>query len=80
MPLPKYLCIDEFHCSNTNSLTRYACFLLDFENNKVIEVLKSRRKDYLINFLSKLPINERNNVRHVCIDMWPTYKDVSIMV
>lgn len=77
LPFPKYLCIDEFHCSSTNSLTRYACFFLDFDNNKVIEVLKSRRKDYLINFLSKLPIEERKNVLHVCIDMWPTYKDVA---
>lgn len=51
--LPTYLCIDEFHCSNANLLTRFSCFFLDFEHNLVIHVIKSKRKDYLANYLTK---------------------------
>ena len=77
--LPTYLCIDEFHCSNANPLTRYSCFFLDFERNLVIDVIKSRRKDYLANYLTKIPLEERQMVEHVCIDMWPTYKEISTL-
>lgn len=77
--LPEYLSIDEFHSATINSLTKYSCLFLDFETNKVVDVIKSRRKDYLQNFLTKIPKDERLRVKHVSIDMWRTYKDISLI-
>lgn len=74
--LPEILCIDEFHSSN-NPLNKYACVFLDFKKNKIVDVLKSRRKDYLQNFLTKYSIKDRNKVKHVSIDMWDTYRQMA---
>jgi len=74
--LSEIICIDEFHCSS-NPLSKYACVFLDFKENKIIEVLKSRRKDYLQNYLTKIPIEDRLKVKHVSIDMWETYRQIS---
>ena len=75
--LPKILIIDEFHYATINSLAKYSCLLLDFEKNKVIDVIKTRRKDYLQNYLTKIPLEERLRVKHVSIDMWKSYRDIS---
>ena len=75
--LPEILSIDEFHYATINSLAKYACVFLNFETNKVIDVIKSRRKDYLQNYLTKIPLEERLRVKHVSIDMWVTYRNIS---
>ena len=76
--LPEIICIDEFHCSS-NTLTKYACVFLDFKNNKIIDILKSRRKDYLQNYLTKISIENRKKVKHVSIDMWETYRQMAYL-
>ena len=36
---PTYLCIDEFHCSKANPLTRYSCFFGDLNFRGILSVL-----------------------------------------
>lgn len=73
--MPAVLSIDEIY-SKKLSKTKYCCVLFDPINRVIVDVLDSRRKDYLINYFSKLPISERNAVKYVSIDMWESYKDV----
>ncbi|VEU80054.1 ISL3 family transposase [Haploplasma axanthum] len=73
--LPKFLCIDEFHVSKRTKHP-YACLFLDFETKKIIDVLKTRHKSYLLEYLSSLKHTELDSVKVVIIDMWKPYKDV----
>lgn len=73
--LPKVLCIDEVHIKSGIKYP-YACVLLDFETNKIVDVLKTRHKDYLINYFESIKYSELKNVEIVVMDMWGTYRDV----
>ncbi|WP_026390111.1 ISL3 family transposase [Haploplasma axanthum] len=73
--LPKYLCVDEFHVSK-RSKHPYACLFLDFETKKIIDVLKTRHKSYLLEYLSSLKHTELDSVKAVIIDMLEPYRDV----
>ena len=79
LPFSEVICIDEIY---TNKLTRkkYSCIIMDFKTKQVIDVYPSRHKYDLIDKLSKVPINERKQVKYVIIDMWNTYKKVSLSV
>lgn len=74
--LPRYLCLDEVYSFKSHN-SKYVCVLLDFTTNKVIDLLPSRRKDELINYLSLIPREEREKVEIVSFDMWDTYRIVS---
>ena len=52
---------------------------MDFKNNKIINILKSRRKDYLQNYLTKISIENRKKVKHISIDMWETYRQMAYL-
>ena len=73
------ICIDEIY---TNKLTRkkYSCIIMDFKTKQVIDVYPSRHKIDLIDNLSKVPLDERKRVKYVIIDMWDTYKQVSLTI
>lgn len=76
IPLPEVICIDEIYTKHTDSNSPYSCVFSDFMNHSVIEVLSSRRKNYLHYYLSRIPRNEKENVKYVCIDMYKPYKDI----
>ena len=73
------ICIDVIY---TNKLTnkKYSCIIMDFKTKQVIDVYPSRHKIDLIDKLSKVPLDERKRVKYVIIDMWDTYKQVSLTV
>lgn len=73
--LPKSICIDEFYVGSRYRY-KYACVLLDFDTGKIIDVLPSRRKDFLIRYFSHITEKEKSAVSVVSMDMWPTYKEV----
>ena len=75
----KVICMDEIY---TNKLTskKYSCIIMNFMNRQVIDVYPSRLKYDLINYLMRVPLNEREQVKYVIIDMWETYKQVSLDV
>ena len=67
--LPKVLCIDEVHIKS-NIKYPYACVLFDFHNSKIIDVLKTRRKEYLTRYFERFSIAELDNVEYVVMDLW----------
>ena len=73
------ICIDEIY---TNKLTskKYSCVIMDFKTKQVIDIYPSRLKFDLINNFMRVPLNERKQVKYVIIDMWETYKQVSLDV
>jgi transposase len=72
--LPEIISIDEFYKSK-GSKFKYACILYDFMNKKVIDVLTTRHKRYLIDCFSRIPKYERENVKYFIIDMWEPYRE-----
>lgn len=77
--LPEYICIDEVYGFKSEK-SNYVCVLVDFSNNKVIDLLPSRRKYDLINYFTLIPREERERVKIVSSDMWETYRIVSKLV
>ena len=75
LKLSRILCIDEFHFS-TNDEMKYCCILSDFETGKIIDILKSRQLNYLIEYFSKIPENELKSVDFFVSDMYDAYKTI----
>ena len=74
MSLPESLGIDEIHnpeMSYKNS--SYLCVLVDNENRSLYDVLGSRSKHHLDNYLYSFNKEEKDNVKYVTVDMWETY-------
>jgi transposase len=72
--LPEIVCIDEVFTSRMNRY-KYACILFDFTSNKIIDVLATRRKHYLIDYFSRISQKEKSNVKIVVMDMWESYRE-----
>ena len=77
--LGKRLCFDEFY-SKKLGRTKYCFTIYDLDKNEIIDILDSRYKEVLLNYFSKIPLNERLNVEFVNIDMWSKYYEVAIKV
>ncbi len=73
--LPKVINIDEVFISRTHAY-KYACVLYDFIDKKIIDVLPTRHKHYLIKHFSRIPKCELDQVEVVVMDMWTSYKEV----
>lgn len=73
------ICIDEIY---TNKLTskKYSCVVMDFKTKQVIDIYPSRLKYDLIDNFMRIPLEERKQVKYIIIDMWDTYKQVSLDV
>lgn len=52
---------------------KYLTIIANFETGKVIGVIENRDSETLANFLKKLPIEVRENIKAVAIDMWEPY-------
>ena len=77
VPFPEALCIDEVYTKvNDFKNSKYSCIFYDFYDQKILDVTPCRRKHFLANYLTKIPKNERDNVKYVCIDMYLPYKDI----
>lgn len=74
--LPECLCFDETYAFKSRD-SDYVCVLLDYIDKKIVDVLPSRRKRYLSDYLYNIPLEERNMVKYVSFDMWKTYRDIS---
>lgn len=71
--LPEYFCIDEVY-AGTNKKSKYICVLLDYKTKNPIDILPSRKKVDLEKYFLRIPIEERDNVRVICTDMYDPYK------
>lgn len=73
--LPKRINIDEVYAFKSKE-SKYVCVLLDYDTQTPIDILPSRRKEYLLNYFKKIPKEEREKVEICCFDMYPIYRDV----
>jgi len=75
LPLPELMCWDEtyaFHHKGENS--KYVFTMLDFNTIEPVDILPSRRKDYLLRYFMAIPKEERNNVKMIATDMYAEYR------
>ena len=75
LPLPEYMSIDEnyaFFHKGENS--KYIFVMLNFMTGDPIDILPSRRLDYLKNYYLKIPLEERKNVKMIATDMYAEYR------
>lgn len=76
LPLSEVICIDEFHFSHEDKENRFPCVISNGFNSKIIDIVYSRRKPYLIEYFNKISIMERNKVRFFISDMHETYRQI----
>ena len=74
--LGEVICIDEVFTNKMNKY-KYACVILDFKTSKIIDIIATRHKNYLMSYFLRINRVERKRVKVVTIDMWPTYYDVA---
>lgn len=74
--LPECIGIDEVFAFKTHN-SKYVCVLVDYIDQKIIDVLPSRHKHDLMNYFMMIPRQERENVRYCSFDMWATYRIVA---
>lgn len=75
--LPRILSIDENYAFHSLDLkSKYVCILIDQTNGTPVDMLPSRRYDYLCRYLAGIPLQERNTVKAICTDMYDTYRTV----
>ena len=72
-PLSKILCIDEFKNLSFGK-GKYACLLLDDQTGEIIDVLASRKLDYLRYYFNNISKEEKDNVEFLVSDMYDGYK------
>ncbi|MCD7892953.1 MAG: ISL3 family transposase [Erysipelotrichaceae bacterium] len=75
-PLQEVICIDEFYFSR-HAKNKYACMIIGFRNGLLLDVLKSRRKEYLKNYFRSIPLEERKQVKFISMDMYDNYRDIA---
>lgn len=73
--LPEIICIDEVYALKDNH-SKYVCILLDFLSHEIVDMLPDRKKYSLLNYFDRIPIQERNNVKYIVMDMYSVYRDV----
>lgn len=50
------------------------CVLTDIERRCIIDLLRTRDKESVKNYLQRLPVSIRTGITCVCMDMWQPYK------
>lgn len=75
--LPRILSIDENYAFHSkDEMSKYICVLIDQQDGRPIDILPSRRFEYLDNYYSKIPIQEKEQVRFISIDMYEPYRRI----
>src|SRR5690554_1828931 len=72
--LPEVLCIDEFR--GTTDKSKYSFIMVNHDTGEIIDLLSSRKKKKLLKYFRSIPLEERENVQYVIMDLWIHYKDV----
>ena len=71
------MCWDEnnaFHHPGENS--KYVFVILDLESQEPVDILPSRRRDYLLSCFLKIPVEERKRVKMIATDMYGEYRAI----
>lgn len=76
--LPESIGIDEIYSKMAKRRdSAYLCVMVDNINRSLFEILPSRSKAELTRYFDRIPLEERNSVHYVTIDMWEPYKDIA---
>lgn len=73
----EWVSMDEFYSRKISS-SGYCLTFYNPIHKTVLDILPSRHKRILIDYLSTISLLERKRVRYVSIDMWETYRDVAL--
>ena len=74
--LPPVLCIDEVYARKLVK-NSYCCVLYAPQWRKIIDVLDTRHKLNLIDYFSRITLEEKSNVQFISMDLWDSYRDVA---
>lgn len=74
--LPEILSIDEKHVNKKMTDSPYLFIIVDFHQNNLYDILRSRHKWVISSYFSKIPVEIRKNVKYITMDMWEPYRDV----
>ena len=74
--LPKVLCIDEFCFKHTSGQGKYPAVLSDGLTGEIIDIVVSRRKEYLHEYFNTITFGERRNVKYFVSDMNMSYREI----
>ncbi|NJE44623.1 transposase [Massilimicrobiota sp. SW1139] len=67
------LCFDEFYF-NRHAKKKYAFMIMDFSKKYIIDIVESRWSEDLYDYFFHIPLEERNQVKYIIIDMYSNYK------
>ena len=73
-PLTRVICIDEF-AADTNA-GKYALSIGDPCGGEILDVLKSRKQDFVYYYFKSLSVEERNNVKYIITDLCEAYRTI----
>lgn len=75
-PLPKVLCIDEFCFKHNSGKGKYPAVISDGITGDIVDIVPSRRIEYLRRYFREITYGERRNVKYFVSDMNDTYRRV----
>ena len=75
-PLPQVLCIDEFCFKHTSGQGKYPAVLSDGITGEIVDIVVSRRKEYLHQYFNNIANGERRNVKYFVSDMNASYREI----
>lgn len=75
-PLPAMINFDEVYAFKSKN-SKYVCMILDYQTQKPVDVLPSRRYEYLYSYFMAISREERMNVHYVCSDMYDCYRSIA---
>ena len=73
LTLSETISIDEFKKTNLG-YGKYAFIICNPIEKKIIDVMKNRRTDWLVNYFQQIPAQERSKVKNVVMDLWAPYR------
>ena len=75
LTLPEVICIDEVYLKKL--VKNGYCFVIYSPQwRKIVDFLDSRRELDLINYFAHIPLEEKNNVKFVTMDLYEHYRNV----
>ena len=77
LPLPEVMCVDEVY-SKRLSHHKYCFIIYSPYDRKIIDVVDSRRMNNLIDYFSRIPSAEKNNVKYFSMDLYDNYRDLAM--
>ena len=75
--LTEHICVDEVYL-NISPTCKYALVIMDFVTGDILDIVESRRKIYTESYFLSIPLEERDNVKYICCDMYDPYVNYSV--